>query len=150
MEALGVLARLIGALIAISPFATRLVGGRLGALLDHTFAGMCHRLPERSLSFLGETMPLCSRCVGLGTGLGLGMMIAWPRLSVRTFRVAVTAGAAFLLLEMTTQDLGWHPVFHATRLLSGWLVAFPIGAAFTQLASGRGFAPVKKLDSANG
>ncbi|MCC6649170.1 MAG: DUF2085 domain-containing protein [Polyangiaceae bacterium] len=133
MRALGVTSRALGALIALSPFVSNVVGGRAAEWLDLLFVGMCHRLPERSLQLFGETMPLCSRCVGLATGFGLGMLVAWPRLSVRTLRVAVTAGALFLLVELTTQDLGWHPVFHPSRLLSGWLVTFPIGAALTQL-----------------
>ncbi len=137
MRALDVTARLLGASLAASPFAPGLLGGRVGEWLDLAFVGMCHRIPERSLHFMGELMPLCSRCVGLATGLGLGMLIAWPQLTVRRLRLAVTLGAAFLFVEMTTQDLGWHPVTHATRLLSGWLVTFPIGAAITQLA-GRG------------
>lgn len=137
MRALDLTARLLGASLTASPFAPAVLGGRAADWLDHAFMGMCHRLPERSLSFMGEVMPLCSRCVGLATGLGLGMLVAWPRLTVRRLRVAVTVGAAFLFVELTTQDLGWHPVTHATRLLSGWLVAYPIGAALTQLA-GRG------------
>lgn len=135
MRVLDVTSRLLGAALALSPFVSGLVGGRAAAWLDLVFVGMCHRLPERSLRFLGETMPLCSRCVGLATGLGLGMLIAWPRLSVRSLRLAVTIGAAAVFVELTTQDLGWHPVWHATRLLSGWLVAYPLGAAVTQLAA---------------
>ena len=96
----------------------------------------CHRQPERSLSLFGEVMPLCSRCYGIIGGLGLGMLVARPFYGLRVLRWCLTIGAAFMFLELTTQDLGWHRVFHPTRLLSGLLVSFPVGAAAGALARG--------------
>lgn len=107
----------------------------MGDLFDiWTYA--CHRLPERSLELFGEVMPLCSRCYGIIGGLGLGMVVARPFYGLRVLRICLTVGAAFLFLELTTQDLGWHRVFHPTRLLSGLLVSFPVGAAAGALARG--------------
>jgi hypothetical protein len=34
-----------------------------------------------------------------------------------------------MLIEVVTQDLGLHPVFHPTRLLSGLLLSVPLGGA---------------------
>lgn len=96
----------------------------------------CHRLPERSLTIFGEVTPLCSRCFGIMGGLGLGMLVARPFYGLRQLRISLTIGALFLFIELTTQDLGWHEVFHPTRLLSGLLVAFPVGAAAGALARG--------------
>jgi uncharacterized membrane protein len=127
------LARAAGALFAFSPFLPPLLlaagAGAIAVELDGLFAPFCHRLPERSLSLLGAPMPLCSRCLGLVVGLGAGLAAAWPYAGLRALRISVSLGLAFLFVELTTQDLGWHPVFHPTRLLSGLLVAFPIGAA---------------------
>lgn len=126
-------ARSAGALLAIAPFLPPLLlaagASALAVELDGLWAPFCHRLPERSLSLLGAPLPLCSRCLGLVVGLGAGLAAAWPYAGVRALRWAVSFGLAFLFVELTTQDLGWHPVFHPTRLLSGLLVAFPIGAA---------------------
>lgn len=129
--------RVAGALLAVLPFSPvvlhRLGLPTLAALAERPWLSMCHRMPERSLAFLGEVMPLCSRCLGLVVGMGLGLLVGWPNLSLRALRITVSLACAFLFLELTTQDLGWHPVFHPTRLLSGFLVSFPIGAAVTVL-----------------
>jgi uncharacterized membrane protein len=127
-----------GVLLGVSPFLPRLLelAGKpaLAETFDQIWVPMCHRMPERSLSLGGEVMPLCSRCLGLVEGMSLGLLVAWPALSVRALRIWLSLAFAFLFVEMTTQDLGWHPVFHPTRLLSGFLVAFPIGAVASALA----------------
>ena len=131
--------RVAGALLALLPFLPpllRLAGkDALGDRMDGWFDGFCHRLPERSLSIASEIMPLCSRCLGISMGAGLGLLIGWPYRGLRVLRITLSLAAAFLFLELTTQDLGWHPVFHPTRLLSGFLVAYPLGAAATALAA---------------
>lgn len=133
------LLRVAGATLASLPFLPPLLAlaGKAGLAerMDEWFVGFCHRLPERSLSIGGELMPLCSRCLGISMGAGLGLLIGWPYRGLKTLRISVSLAAAFLFLELTTQDLGWHPVFHPTRLLSGFLVAYPLGAAATALAA---------------
>lgn len=101
----------------------------LHAIVDLPFAFMCHRLPERTLSILGAPMPLCSRCLGLWLGMSLSAALAWPALSIKALRVVVPTAAIFMLAEVVTQDLGLHPVFHPTRLLSGLLLSVPLGGA---------------------
>ena len=133
------LVRGLGLLLLLLPLLPPLFYARgdtaMGDLFDiWTYA--CHRLPERSLSLFGEVMPLCSRCYGIIGGLGLGMLVARPFYGLRVLRICLTIGAAFLFLELTTQDLGWHRVFHPSRLLSGLLVSFPVGAAAGALARG--------------
>ena len=131
--------RVAGAALALLPFLPPLLtlAGKvaLAERIDGWFLGFCHRLPERSLHLGGELMPLCSRCLGITTGAGLGLLLGWPYYGVRALRISVSVAAALLFVELTTQDLGWHPVFHPTRLLTGFLVAYPLGAAATALAS---------------
>ena len=50
-------------------------------------------------------------------------------LPLRALRIALPVALALMLIEVVTQDLGLHPVFHPTRLLSGLLVAVPLGGA---------------------
>ncbi len=132
------LLRAVGALIVVAPFLPPLfaLSGHptLAEVFDAPFTGMCHRMPERSLFIGSEVMPLCTRCLGLFEGLGLGLLIAWPFYGLRVLRITLSLAATFLFLELTTQDLGWHPVFHPTRLLSGFLASYPIGAAAGALA----------------
>jgi len=40
------------------------------------YAPMCHQKAERSLSLLGETMAVCSRCSGLYFGAALAILLA--------------------------------------------------------------------------
>jgi uncharacterized membrane protein len=116
--------------------------GLLWTAFDLPFRVLCHRLPERVLSIAGIPMPLCSRCAGLWLGLSLSAALAWPVLPLRTLRVALPAAMALMGIEVLTQDLGWHPVFHPTRLLSGLLISVPLGGAIggmiTRELGGRG------------
>jgi uncharacterized membrane protein len=133
--------RLFGALLALLPFLPPLLAraGLVGAAaaLDAAWVPLCHRMPERCLVLLGAPMPVCSRCLGLIVGLGVGIAIARPLLSPRALVLVVGLAALFLGVELVTQDAGLHPVFHPTRLLSGLLLAYPIGGTAGALARGR-------------
>jgi uncharacterized membrane protein len=94
-------------------------------------------MPERCIVLLGVTMPICSRCLGLIVGLGAGIAIARPMLPPRTLLVVVGLAALFMGVELVTQDMNIHPVFHPTRLLSGLLLAYPIGGTAGALARDR-------------
>lgn len=96
---------------------------------DLPFRLLCHRIPERVLAIAGTPLPLCSRCAGLWLGASLSAALAWPALSLRTLRVVLPAALGLMAIEVVTQDLGLHPVFHPTRLLSGLLVSVPLGGA---------------------
>ena len=106
--------------------------GRAGELLDLLFVPMCHRIPARTLYFADVPMPLCSRCAGIFAGLALGALIMRPRLSLAQWRIAVAVTSALILLDIVTQDLGVHPIWHVTRVATGLLFGFAIGAACLQ------------------
>jgi uncharacterized membrane protein len=103
--------------------------GVVGDGLDAAFITMCHRLPERTLVLAGVAMPLCSRCSGIFAGVAVGALAVWPQLSARAWRWVITAAAAAMVLDVATQDLGLHPVWHATRLASGFAFGYAIAAA---------------------
>lgn len=130
--------RVIGVLLVVAPFAPPLLAlagwDAAASLTDAPWALFCHRLPDRVLSVFGEPMPICSRCLGIFGGLGAGLVIARPELSPRRLLVVVALAALAMLVEVGTQEAGWHPVFHPTRLLSGLLLAYPIGATAAALA----------------
>jgi uncharacterized membrane protein len=130
--------RAIGVVLVVAPFVPPLLAlagwDRAASFTDAPWALFCHRLPERVLSFFGEPMPICSRCLGIFGGLGAGLVIARPELSPRRLLLVVAVAALVMLVEVGTQEAGWHPVFHPTRLLSGLLLAYPIGATAAALA----------------
>lgn len=103
--------------------------GVLGAGLDALFVTMCHRLPERTLTLAGVAMPLCSRCSGIFAGVAVGALAVWPDLSARAWRGGITAAAGGMALDVATQDLGLHPVWHVTRLASGFAFGYALAAA---------------------
>jgi uncharacterized membrane protein len=103
--------------------------GAFGVALDAAFVTMCHRLPERTIALAGVPMPLCSRCAGVFLGVAVGAVAAWPRLSPRAWRLAITAAGASMVLDVVTQDLEIHPVWHATRLATGFAFGYALAAA---------------------
>jgi hypothetical protein len=113
----------------VAPLRASLLSPRSGALLDLLFLPMCHRLPERTLLLDGVAMPLCSRCAGLFAGVALGALACWPALSLARWRLIMALTFALMIAEIAAQDLHLHPIWHATRLLSGALFGYALGAA---------------------
>lgn len=106
--------------------------GVVGVGLDAAFVTMCHRMPERTLALAGMAMPLCSRCAGVFAGVAAGALIggwgggSW---SAAAWRRAIVAASALMILDVATQDLGVHPVWHPTRIATGFLFGFALAAA---------------------
>jgi uncharacterized membrane protein len=115
-------------LVGLSPWLVTWLGAvvaeGLGAWLGQPFALVCHRRPERSLAVLGVLMPVCSRCAGLFAGGALGALVGWPRLELRSARIALAIAAGLMLLDVVTQDTGVHPVWHTTRLGTGAFLGY--------------------------
>lgn len=113
--------------IALSTLLSKTGPPWLFHTMDSPFHWVCHRIPERVLQFAGAAMPLCSRCAGIWLGLCLSAVLGHPALRLRTLQILTVGGAIFMGLEVLSQDLGIHPIFHPTRLLSGLLIAVPFG-----------------------
>jgi uncharacterized membrane protein len=107
----------------------RLPLGDVGVALDLVFLPMCHRFPERTLELSGVLMPLCSRCAGIFAGVALGGLLAWPRVGMGAWRWVLGFAAAVMIIEVATQDLGIHPVYHPTRIATGVLLGYAMAAA---------------------
>lgn len=119
----------ITAWIALTTALRAADAGLLWTAFDLPFRVLCHRIPERVLSIAGTPLPLCSRCLGIWVGASLSAAVAWPVLPLRALRVVLPVAMALMGIEVLTQDLGLHPVFHPTRLLSGLLISVPLGGA---------------------
>ncbi len=126
-------ARLAFVLVGAAPFALTLLAktlpaGALRELVKLPFALVCHQRLERTLELAGAPMPVCSRCAGIFAGLALGAVALWPRLSLRAARLALFGAGAAMALDVALQDLGLHPLWHATRLATGFALG-GLGAA---------------------
>lgn len=121
----------VGVLPWLLPIArAHLPLGAFGRALDLAFLPFCHRIAERTLALSGIPMPLCSRCAGIFGGIALGAICAWPTLPMRVWRTALMVLTALMLVEIATQDLGLHPVFHPTRIATGALLGYAMAVSF--------------------
>ncbi len=121
---------LVGTLPWWLPFATAYVQPKLlWVMVDLPFAAICHRLPERTIELAGVAMPLCSRCAGIFAGLSLGVLICWPRPTLKQARLALLGAGLLMVADIVIQDIGWHPMWHATRLFTGGLLGYVAATA---------------------
>ena len=131
------LLRGIGVLLLAWPFvppALRAFGLDGAAFwLERPWMSTCHRLPDRTMSFLGEKMPMCSRCAGLDLGAGLGLLLGRPYRGPLFLWTWLGVASALLLADVYAQHAGIHGIWHASRLATGMLLAFPVGAAMTAI-----------------
>ena len=132
--------------IGLAPWLLAGIGYR-GEPFAHLYASMCHQLPERTLSFAGAPMLVCSRCAGLYLGIFLGALALLPAQREKAARRMFLVALLLTAVDVVTQDLGLHPPWHALRLMTGALVgylfaAYPLGLLDAELrgaaAKGRG------------
>ncbi len=96
------------------------------------FEFQCQQAPAR----LAPGAAVCTRCLGLYVGLALGALLLRPRLRPALMRVWVGFASLLMLLDVASEQLdlrGPHPLF---RLLTGLLLAFPVGVALVLAARG--------------
>jgi uncharacterized membrane protein len=107
------------------------------SLLERAFALWfdlhCERDPARTLSWAGTPLAVCARCSGVYFGLGLGAMLRSPRLSPDALRLWVFAGATLMLADVMFEQQGLHGAWAALRVLSGVLLAYPVGVGLSRL-----------------
>lgn len=124
-------------LVGLAPLVPPLTAGipgleRVGESLDVWFAFQCHRDPGRSAHLLERALPVCTRCLGIYSGLGLGGLLAWPRLGPWSLRLWVGVAAGLMILDVALERAGIHASWPLARLLSGLALAYPVGAALVQ------------------
>ncbi len=124
--------------------------GPLFILLDAMFFFVCHRRAERTLLIASVPMPLCSRCAGIALGLALGAGVAWPSFDAKTTRILVVVAILLMLGDVVTQDLGIHPVWHTTRILSGCFLGYVLASGLFALIRRELCGPVETEQSPRG
>ena len=130
LAALGLLP-LVPVLVAVVPSLAP-----LGQVLGVWFDLHCERDPARTLLLSGVPLAVCARCSGIYFGLGLGAAVRRPKLSPRALRGWVLAAAAFMLLDVELERRGLHGAWTGLRVLTGLLLAYPVGAGLGLLLQG--------------
>ncbi|WP_217703501.1 DUF2085 domain-containing protein [Bacillus sp. Marseille-Q1617] len=90
----------------------------------------CHRIPERSLVVRNHQFPVCFRCMGIVTGIFIGIIVNWFYL----FSVLTLAVGGLLMIPMLidgyTQMKRWrvsnNPLRLTTGMMFGWGLAIGI------------------------
>jgi uncharacterized membrane protein len=102
--------------------ALHIAPGWFEHVVELTFLPLCHHWPARVLSFDGVPMCVCSRCAGLYAGLAIGFAFRAPSLSDRAYARILVVGLVVTVLDVITQDAGFHAPCHPVRLATGaWL-----------------------------
>ncbi len=97
-------------------------------LLDAWFALQCERDPARMLGVAA----VCARCLGIYVGLGLGALFARPRLDFPRLELALVAAVALLLLDVTSEALGWRGASAPLRLATGLGLGYVAGVVVAE------------------
>jgi uncharacterized membrane protein len=130
------LAALAGvALLPLLPvLSARLPGAAfIARTFDPWFALHCERDASRTLALGGAPWAVCARCAGIYFGLGLGAALGRPRLSPAQLRLWVVCAAAFMVADVALEHFGWHEPSAPVRVLSGLLLAYPVGVGLGAL-----------------
>lgn len=127
---LGVVALSAIGLLPLLPLAVAIVPELAGVarIFGVWFELHCERDPARTLLLDGVPLAVCARCSGIYFGLGLGATLHRPHLSPRALRGWVLTAAAIMLLDVELERRGLHDPWSALRVLTGVMLAYPVGA----------------------
>ena len=130
LAAIGLLP-LLPVLVAVAPSLAP-----AGRVFSVWFDLHCERDPARTLMLGGVPLAVCARCSGIYFGLGLGAALRLPRLSPPALRGWVLAAAALMWLDVELERRGFHGAWSGLRVLTGLLLAYPVGAGLGLVAQG--------------
>ena len=100
-------------------------------LVYAAYAPFCHQIPERSLSCFGHPLAVCTRCLGIYSGILLGLILypfirGWKEVRAPESRVFFSLSAP-IVLDTAANFLGVWKSSGAVRLATGllWGVLLP-------------------------
>jgi uncharacterized membrane protein len=102
--------------------------GAFGIDMRPAFAAFCHQIPEKSLTFFGTPMVICSRCSGIYAGVAIGAIIPPLAFMERHGRAAVFIALFLVILDVVTQNYLLHTINHPLRLATGFIAGWTASA----------------------
>jgi uncharacterized membrane protein len=133
-----VIARVLLLLAGLAPFLPGLLHGIpglrvLGGWVDAWLELQCGRDPDRMLA-VGAA---CARCLGIYGGLGLGGLVARPRLPAGRLLGFALGGLGLLALDVGSETLLGRPAWAPLRVATGLAFGYPVGVLVAVAFGGR-------------
>ncbi len=99
---------------------------------------VCHQIPERCFVIFGKRMPICSRCTGVYSGLGIGLLLPFILYGIYSINVSVLLflliiGLAPMALDGFTQFRGLRKSNNHLRFITGFVGGLFLGIMFNWL-----------------
>ncbi|MGZ3420930.1 MAG: DUF2085 domain-containing protein [Polyangiales bacterium] len=127
------------ALVGLSPFVSVVLPDSwLARWLSRWFSVQCHGRLDRTLALFGHYFPVCSRCLGIYLGLAVGALLPLRSLAAKWRRAWLLSAAVLMVIEVMVQDTMRHEPWHPARILTGVLLAWPVGQILIAAARGDG------------
>jgi uncharacterized membrane protein len=101
----------------------------IGRALDAWFSFQCHREAERSFA----ASAVCTRCLGIYVGLALGALLVRPRLGPKAHLAWMLGAALALILDVSSEALGWRAPSATLRFVTGFALAYPAAVSIARL-----------------
>lgn len=119
--------RAVLVLVALLPFLPEALeraslGAPLARALDAWFGYQCERDPARMLALAS----VCARCLGIYLGVGIGGLVAWPRLPGLFLARWLAMATLLLALDVLSEGLGWRAPSASLRLATGFVLGYPV------------------------
>jgi uncharacterized membrane protein len=102
----------------------------IGLALERGFALVCHQRPERSLWIFGNSVAICSRCLGIYFGAAVGLLFRTTRaVAVRLLIAAAVLNFLDVCSEVAGMHENWVTVRSALGLALGASAALLISSS---------------------
>ena len=92
------------------------------------FKDFCHQIPERTLTFFGTPMVVCSRCAGIYAGIALGAVTPSFVFMARHGRLFLWVALFIVLSDVFVQNYLLHSINHALRITTGFIAGWTASA----------------------
>ena len=92
------------------------------------FKSFCHQIPERSLTFFGTPMVVCSRCAGIYAGIALGAVMPSFDFMARHGRLLLWVALFIVLSDVFVQNYLLHSINHTLRITTGFIAGWTASA----------------------
>lgn len=103
-----------------------------GTLLRSLYGLQCHQRAIRSLAWFCLPLPVCARCFGIYSGIGLAGLVCRPRLRMDAYKAWMLIGATLVTMDVASEWLQLRPANAGFRFVVGALLAYGTSLAILE------------------